>query len=458
MGECLILRRGGEAHKLPVLNENYPQDANVTVIKGNSASATFTVSIAEAGSPAEYTYKWYVNGSLVSGANLSSYTKSDLTDSGTYTVYCEVINKAGTVTSRIATLKVVQYYTPVLNSSYPANVTSVHQASSSATFKVSISTAGNPASYTYQWYWNGSAVSGATSSSYTRTGALSAGSYTVYCKVTNAAGTVTSRTATWKIKSSTAQVSSGSINITGSGYNWDGVVTGTTTVTFSNLGTGNGYVDVFLVGGGGGGGHSAGGGGGGGYTTTKTLTLKEGVAYTFEVGAGGAKSTDGGGKGGWGGTTSIKQGSTILASVSGGEGGMSYNGDGSKQKRSGGDGGSGGGGGGGNGDGYGENDWAGSGGYNGSNGTSSTGLGGTGQGTTTYGFGSSAYSLYSGGGAGGFGGYLGNSGSPGAGGGGHANSDGGTNTGGGGGGGTHDIETTYAGNGGSGIILIRNHR
>ena len=86
------------------------------------------------------------------------------------------------------------YSTPVLSSSYPANVTQA-ETNASTTFKVVIATAGNPASYTYQWYWNGSKVSGATSSTYTRS-AIPAGTYTVYCKVTNKAGTVTSRTAT----------------------------------------------------------------------------------------------------------------------------------------------------------------------------------------------------------------------------------------------------------------------
>lgn len=193
MGECLIMRRGGETYKLPVLNASYPKDVTTTVIKGNTTSATFTVNISEAGNPATYTYQWYVNGSKVSGATSSSYTRSDLSTTATYSVYCEITNKAGTVQTRVATLKVTQYYTPVLNSSYPADVTGV-TVGGSATFKVTIATAGVPASYSYQWYVNGSAVSGATSSSYTRSN-LAVGSYTVYCKVSNSAGTVQSRTA-----------------------------------------------------------------------------------------------------------------------------------------------------------------------------------------------------------------------------------------------------------------------
>ena len=58
MGECLLLRRGGEIKKLPVLNASYP--ANVTNWQGEQA--TFKVEIATPGVPAEYTYQWYRDG------------------------------------------------------------------------------------------------------------------------------------------------------------------------------------------------------------------------------------------------------------------------------------------------------------------------------------------------------------------------------------------------------------
>jgi hypothetical protein len=194
MGECLFLRRNGESYFPAVLHASYPKDVSTTVIKGKTTSATFDVLVSEAGNPAEYTYQWFKDGAAVSGATSSSYTISGLGSTVTHTVYCEVTNKGGTVQSRIATLKVTQQYTPVLNTSYPANVTGL-EIGKSATFKVQIATAGNPATYTYQWYVNGSAVSGATGSSYTRSNS-DFGTFTVYCKVTNAAGTVQSRTAT----------------------------------------------------------------------------------------------------------------------------------------------------------------------------------------------------------------------------------------------------------------------
>ena len=92
MGEGLIVRRGGQAYKLPVLNESYPQDA--TVVASAGASAAFSVVISEPGNPAEYTYKWYKGGNLVSGATGSTLSLTGLTAATTTNIYCEVTNKA----------------------------------------------------------------------------------------------------------------------------------------------------------------------------------------------------------------------------------------------------------------------------------------------------------------------------------------------------------------------------
>ena len=107
MGECFITRRNSDPlYQLPVLNSSYPANASVSYAYGSSTSATFSVSIATAGVPDSYTYQWYVNNGAVSGATSSSYTKTGLNEAGAYTVYCKVTNKAGTVTSRTATLTV----------------------------------------------------------------------------------------------------------------------------------------------------------------------------------------------------------------------------------------------------------------------------------------------------------------------------------------------------------------
>lgn len=197
----------GEPFRTPTLHGGYPADAMVPFVKGESKSATFEVRVTDAGSPASHTFQWYVNGSAVSGATSSTYTKTGLSAAGSYTVYCRVTNAAGTVQSRTATLSVVEYKTPVLNASLPADssISVVESATGSVTFKAGIATAGSPDSYTYQWYFNGTAVSGANAASYTRTG-LTAGTYKVYCVVSNAAGAVTSRTATLTVTQYTRPV------------------------------------------------------------------------------------------------------------------------------------------------------------------------------------------------------------------------------------------------------------
>ena len=178
----------------PQLNTSYPQDT--TVVVGNKAS--FEVRISAAGYPASYTCQWYQNGSAINSATSTSYTIG-ATSKGMngYKYYCTVSNAGGTATSRTATLTV--QYPPVLDGNYPKNTTVV--VGKTASFAVSISTAGNPATYSYQWYQNGSAISNATSSSYT-TGATTKAmnGYTYYCTVTNAGGTVTSRIATLTVQ------------------------------------------------------------------------------------------------------------------------------------------------------------------------------------------------------------------------------------------------------------------
>lgn len=101
MGECLLLRRGGEIKKLPVLNASYP--ANVTNWQGEQA--TFQVEISMPGVPAEYTYQWYRDGAKWTEATNATVSWSGASI-GSHSIYCVVTNKAGEVTSRVATLTV----------------------------------------------------------------------------------------------------------------------------------------------------------------------------------------------------------------------------------------------------------------------------------------------------------------------------------------------------------------
>lgn len=267
------------------------------------------------------------------------------------------------------------YELPVLSASYPRDVTVTAAAGASASFSISITTPGRPAEYTYQWYRNGLAVSGGTAASLTLTGLTAAATYSVYCKVTNKAGSVNSRTATLTVRSYLPTYTyTGSQQLIDEGnFNWRLRLLTSGTLAFSHLGSAESSgAQVFLVGGGGGAGGF--GAGGGGYTRTVTVALATGTGYSIIVGAGGAAGGNAGG-----------DSSALGQTVSGGRGG-GYN------FAAGGDGGSGGGG-----------RPFGPGGVDGGNGGSGTsgdarGPGGNGQGSTTREFGSPEGTLYSSGG------------------------------------------------------------
>ncbi len=230
---------------VPVTITSQPQ--NQTATQGQSA--TFSVT---AGGTAPLVYQWYFNGSAISSATSSSLTLSDVQTSqaGSYTVV--VSNVVGPVTSSAATLTV---NVPVTITSQPQNQTATQ--GQSATFSV---TAGGTTPLVYQWYFNGSSISSATSSSLTLSDvqAAQAGGYTVV--VSNVVGSVTSSAATLTVnvpvtitsqpqnqtvtqgQGATFSVTAG--GTTPLGYQWcfnGSAISGTTnsTLTFSHVHTNN---------------------------------------------------------------------------------------------------------------------------------------------------------------------------------------------------------------------------
>ncbi len=163
------------------------QPTNQSVLVG--ATATFSVAASGTGT---LTYKWFKNGGSISGATSTSYTTPTtvLGDSGAiFTV--KVTNTYGNVTSSAATLTVTAPVAPTITTQPLGQTVTLGSA---ATFS---SVAAGTAPLSYQWFKNGTSVSGATSASYT-TPATVAGdngaAFTV--QVTNAAGNITSNPAT----------------------------------------------------------------------------------------------------------------------------------------------------------------------------------------------------------------------------------------------------------------------
>lgn len=156
-------------------------------------NSTATLSVAVSGT-APLSYQWYqgttagdtVNSTTV-GTNSSSFTTSPLTSTTSYWV--KVTNSAGSTFSNLATITVAAAASAPSITVQPSNVS----ITSGSTATLSVSATGNPTP-SYQWYQGSTAISGATSSSYTTPALTSATSYWV--KVSNSLGTMDSSTAT----------------------------------------------------------------------------------------------------------------------------------------------------------------------------------------------------------------------------------------------------------------------
>jgi hypothetical protein len=151
-----------------------------SVVLDVGRSKRFTSVVSNGTSP--YSYQWYLNGSAVSGATSSAWTFSP-TSSGFYTVYLNVTDSVGVIAiSNNATVTVNKVPSITIS---PTSVT-LHVGQSKR-FTSVVSNGTSP--YSYQWYLNGSAVSGATSSAWTFS-PTSSGFYTVYLNVTDSVGVI----------------------------------------------------------------------------------------------------------------------------------------------------------------------------------------------------------------------------------------------------------------------------
>src|SRR6266853_492515 len=172
----------------PVAPSITTQPAGQTVSAGQTAS----FSVAVTGS-APLSYQWHKNGVLISAATSSTYATPAATSSDNGAQFTVLVsNMAGSANSNAATLTVNA--APVAPSITTQPASQTVSAGQTASFNVAATCT---APLSYQWNRNGTAISGATSSSYTipvTTSADSGAQFTVV--VTNIAGSVTSSAAT----------------------------------------------------------------------------------------------------------------------------------------------------------------------------------------------------------------------------------------------------------------------
>ena len=176
-----VLSTNGVTNSAPAITV---QPVGVT----NSTVAGFTVSLAATGTPAP-AYQWLWNGTVVSGATMNSYSQSPATtnQSGNYT--CVVTNSFGSVTSAVAKVLI----TNVPSGMAPTIQTQPRGVTNSTTGGFTLTlTANGTAPLAYRWYFGSTAISGATTNSYSQVPAMTSQSGHYSCVVTNAYGSVTS--------------------------------------------------------------------------------------------------------------------------------------------------------------------------------------------------------------------------------------------------------------------------
>ncbi len=149
-----------------------------------SPAKSVTLTVQATGSEPK-TYQWKKDGAAIAGATDSSFSISNMSaaNAGVYTV--TISNIAGSVTSDPAAI--------ALGPTLPPTITGLYNQSTSLGGTVSFSPSidGTP-TFTYQWYHDGVAISGATSSYFylSNVTANDLGDYQL--AVTNAAGTTLS--------------------------------------------------------------------------------------------------------------------------------------------------------------------------------------------------------------------------------------------------------------------------
>lgn len=164
----------------------FAQPDNATVCDG--ANVTYSV---DSSGPSPVSYQWYKNDVALPGKTQSILSfAAQAADSGSQ-YSCRITHDCVVLTSRSALLTV---RVPPTITVQPVSVQAC--ANSTATFSV---TATGTATLSYQWFKNGSSISGATQSTLNRT-VTPSNLATYTCRVTNTCGNVTSEGAVLSLK------------------------------------------------------------------------------------------------------------------------------------------------------------------------------------------------------------------------------------------------------------------
>jgi HYDIN/CFA65/VesB family protein/immunoglobulin I-set domain protein len=211
------------------------QPVSRTVAVGQTA--TFSVAATGTGT---LTYHWKKNGAPLGGATSASYTTpaAAASDNGaSFTV--TVTGSSGAVTSNAATLTVNSPPSTTTQAAKPSitaqPVSKTVIAGQTATFSV---TATGSAPLTYQWIKGGTAIGGATSSSYTAPATTAADNGAQFAvTVTNGAGNTSSTAATLTVNAATFILNPGqtSLNFSNVSIGSSGILP----VIFTNGGNSN---------------------------------------------------------------------------------------------------------------------------------------------------------------------------------------------------------------------------
>src|ERR1039457_3534043 len=174
-----------QASKL-VIGGNPPAITTQPVSQTLLAGANVTFTVGASGS-APLSYQWRFNGSNISGATASGYTKNNVqtASAGSYSVV--VSNTSGTATSANAVLTV---HTSPTITAQPASVNT--GLGLNVSFSVTVT---GDATLSYQWRRTGGNLTGATASTLTIANAQTTNAGTYALVVTNLYGTVTSSNA-----------------------------------------------------------------------------------------------------------------------------------------------------------------------------------------------------------------------------------------------------------------------